>query len=67
MSAVKRIVCLANSRKLNGRCIAGKELEGEWDGQEPVARSLPPAHVVRSGRSPSLQVGCPASEHQEGT
>lgn len=23
---VKRIVCLANSRKLNGRCIAGKEL-----------------------------------------
>jgi len=24
MSAVKRIVCLANSRKLNGRCIAGK-------------------------------------------
>ena len=26
MSTVKRIVCLANSRKLNGRCIAGKEL-----------------------------------------
>ena len=24
--AVKRIVCLANSRKLSGRCIAGKEL-----------------------------------------
>ena len=23
---VKRIVCLANSRKLSGRCIAGKEL-----------------------------------------
>ena len=29
MSIVKRIVCLANSRKLNGRCIAGKELRGE--------------------------------------
>ncbi|MBV9728337.1 MAG: hypothetical protein JO309_02760 [Pseudonocardiales bacterium] len=26
MSTVKRIVCLANSRKLSGRCIAGKEL-----------------------------------------
>lgn len=26
MSTVKRIVCLANSRKLNGRCIAGKEI-----------------------------------------
>jgi hypothetical protein len=26
MSLVKRFVCLANSRKLSGRCIAGKEL-----------------------------------------
>ena len=26
MATAKRIVCLANSRKLNGRCIAGKEL-----------------------------------------
>lgn len=34
MSTVKRIVCLANSRKLSGRCIAGKEYEagraGPW-------------------------------------
>lgn len=34
MPTTKRIVCLANSRKLNGRCIAGRELEdgepGEW-------------------------------------
>ena len=29
MSAVKRIVCLANSRKLSGRCVAGRELAGE--------------------------------------
>ena len=34
-SNVKRIVCLANSRKLSGRCIAGKELfpdgtPGQW-------------------------------------
>lgn len=28
MPVVKRIVCLANSRKLNGRCIAGREIEG---------------------------------------
>ncbi len=26
MTIVKRIVCLANSRKLSGRCIAGKEM-----------------------------------------
>jgi hypothetical protein len=35
MSYLKRIVCLANSRKLSGRCVAGKELSpglalGEW-------------------------------------
>ena len=30
MRGVKRVVCLANSRKLNGRCVAGRE----WiDGQ----------------------------------
>ena len=28
MSYPKRIVCLANSRKLSGRCIAGLEIEG---------------------------------------
>jgi hypothetical protein len=28
MTTVKRIVCLANSRKLNGRCLAGKEFGG---------------------------------------
>ena len=33
--ATKRIVCLANSSKLNGRCIAGKEIiedgrVGDW-------------------------------------
>lgn len=28
MTTVKQIVCLANSRKLNGRCLAGKELKG---------------------------------------
>ena len=35
MNTAKRIVCLANSRKLSGRCIAGKELSpdgtpGAW-------------------------------------
>ena len=28
MATTKRIVCLANSRKLNGRCVAGIELLG---------------------------------------
>lgn len=28
MAVVKRLVCLANSRKLNGRCVAGIELVG---------------------------------------
>lgn len=27
-NAVKRILCLANSRKLSGRCIAGREIVG---------------------------------------
>ena len=31
MSYTKTIVCLANSRKLTGRCVAGKE----WDGRRP--------------------------------
>ena len=31
MQTTKRIVCLANSRKLAGRCIAGRE----WDGAHP--------------------------------
>ena len=29
MAIVKRMVCLANSRKLNGRCVAGQELVGD--------------------------------------
>ena len=34
-NAIKRIICLANSRKLSGRCIAGKEIQedgqvGDW-------------------------------------
>lgn len=32
MALVKRIVCLANSRKLSGRCLAGKELTAAGPG-----------------------------------
>ena len=32
MAIVRRIVCLANSRKLSGRCIAGRELLGSRPG-----------------------------------
>lgn len=37
MSYTKTIVCLANSRKLTGRCVAGKE----WDGCRPGAWCRP--------------------------
>jgi hypothetical protein len=31
MSAIRRIICLANSRKVSGRCIAGKDIgTGNW-------------------------------------
>jgi hypothetical protein len=33
MAITKRIVCVANSRKLSGRCIAGRE----WDGKQAGA------------------------------
>ncbi len=32
MTVSKRIVCLANSRKLGGRCVAGKEFTGDLPG-----------------------------------
>lgn len=32
MPTTKRIVCLANSRKLSGRCIAGREFDGRHAG-----------------------------------
>ena len=32
MVTVKRIICLANSRKLSGRCVAGIELSGDQPG-----------------------------------
>lgn len=32
MTVVERLVCLANSRKLSGRCVAGKELIDEVAG-----------------------------------
>jgi len=36
MPYTKTIVCLANSPKLTGRCVAGKE----WDGKQPGACML---------------------------
>ena len=38
MHQVKRIVCLANSRKLGGRCIAGRE----WNEEQRVGRWVRP-------------------------
>jgi len=43
MATVKRIVCLANSRKPNGRCVAGVELSGG----RPVAWIRPVSRTTR--------------------
>src|ERR1700742_4747290 len=42
MTYVKRIICLANSRKISGRCIAGKEIAGKGFGGwiRPVSNRL---------------------------
>lgn len=39
MAMLKRLVCLANSRKLSGRCIAGKAKteDGPWSYVRPVS------------------------------
>ncbi len=32
MSVVKRILCLANSKKMSGRCVAGREVQDTGPG-----------------------------------
>ncbi len=44
MAEVKRIVCLANSRKLSGRCIAGRE----WDQEKRAGDWIRPVSVRKS-------------------
>lgn len=72
MAITKRIVCLANSRKLNGRCIAGRELvsgsPGAWI--RPVSRRsseevLKFERQYPDGSDPNLLdvVEVPMSEH----
>ena len=51
MPTVKRIVCLANSRKLHGRCVAGRE----WDGDR-VGPWLRPVSA-RAGQAVSDMMG----------
>ena len=36
MIASKRVVCLANSRKLTGRCVAGREVKGRKVGNRAI-------------------------------
>lgn len=45
MSEIKRIVCLANSRKLAGRCIAGRE----WAAERGAGRWIRPVSVREHG------------------
>lgn len=61
MAVVKRIVCLANSRKQSGRCVAGKELRGEGPGawvrpvsDRPFEELLPRDRRCRDGSEPRL-------------
>lgn len=50
MSELKRIVCLANSRKMSGRCIAGKE----WSEEHGVSEWIRPVSP-REKQEVSLQ------------
>ena len=49
MPTMKRILCLANSKKLSGRCVAGREVldsgPGSWN--RPVSARVP-SQVDRS-------------------
>ncbi len=61
MGIVKRIVCLANSRKLGERCIAGKlfETDSPTDWLRPVSRSVngevsPRERLCSDGTEPGL-------------
>lgn len=60
MSSLKRIVCLANSWKLEERCIAGIDLEsGKWvrpvcDGLYPGDGRVPESVRLIEGREPKL-------------
>ena len=45
MSEIKRIVCLANSRKLAGRCIAGRE----WAEERGAGRWIRPVSARECG------------------
>ena len=53
MSTVKRIICLANSRKLNGRCFAGKELDGK-----KIGNWIRPVSSGSSGELTTYQMRC---------
>ena len=52
MTEIKRIVCLANSRKLAGRCVAGRE----WSEERGARRWIRPVSA-RSGREVSEYEG----------
>jgi hypothetical protein len=53
MTIMKRIVCLSNSRKLNARCIAGKEIDNDEFGSW-----IRPVSEFGSGELPVAMIRC---------